>query len=82
MTGADATVKIWDTASGRLIHTFEGHLAGISTLAWAPDGQWIATGSDDKTIRLWNVNTVGVLFLILSGCHAYATIAQSTYQDL
>jgi COMPASS component SWD3 len=44
-----------------LIYTFEGHLAGISTLAWSPDGQWIASGSDDKTIRFWNVNTVSQL---------------------
>lgn len=56
--GADAIVRVWDTATGKLMYTFEGHLAGISTLAWSPDGQWIATGSDDKTIRLWNVNTV------------------------
>lgn len=56
--GADAAVKVWDTLTGRLVYTFEGHLAGISTLAWSPDGQWIASGSDDKTIRLWNVNTV------------------------
>lgn len=60
ITGADAALKIWDTASGRLIHTFEGHLAGISTLAWAPNGKWVATGSDDKTIRFWNVNTVRI----------------------
>lgn len=55
---ADATIKIWDTASGRLIHTFEGHLAGISTISWSPDGAIIASGSDDKSIRLWHVSTV------------------------
>jgi COMPASS component SWD3 len=66
MTGADSDLKVWDTATGRLIHTFEGHLAGISTLAWTPDGQWIATGSDDKTIRFWNVKTVRNLVAILS----------------
>ncbi|CAG8144415.1 unnamed protein product [Penicillium salamii] len=69
--GADAAVKIWDTASGRLIHTFEGHLAGVSTLAWAPDGEWIATGSDDKTIRLWNVNTLKAHTKIFDGHHNY-----------
>jgi COMPASS component SWD3 len=58
VAGADAAIKVWDTLTGRLIYTFEGHLAGISTLVWSPDGQWIASGSDDKTIRFWNVTTV------------------------
>ena len=57
--GADAAVKVWDTGTGKLVHTFEGHLAGISTVAWSPDGETIASGSDDKSIRLWNVLTVG-----------------------
>ncbi|KAJ5343653.1 uncharacterized protein N7506_003477 [Penicillium brevicompactum] len=69
--GADAALKIWDTASGRLIHTFEGHLAGISTLAWAPNGKWVATGSDDKTIRFWNVNTLKAHTKIFDGHHNY-----------
>lgn len=56
--GADCAVKVWDTLTGKLIHTFEGHLAGISTVAWSPDGETIASGSDDKSIRLWNVLTV------------------------
>lgn len=57
-TGADGAIKVWDTLSGKLIHTFEGHLAGVSTIAWSPDCATIASGSDDKTIRLWNVLTV------------------------
>ncbi|KAL9127846.1 MAG: hypothetical protein Q9217_003365 [Psora testacea] len=31
--------------------------SGISTLAWAPDNQTLASGSDDKSIRLWDVST-------------------------
>ena len=63
--GADGAIKVWDTLSGKLIHTFEGHLAGVSTIAWSPDCATIASGSDDKTIRLWNVLTVrsGLLML-------------------
>ncbi|KAI2697466.1 hypothetical protein CBS147372_7826 [Penicillium roqueforti] len=69
--GADAAVRVWDTASGRLIHVFEGHLAGISTLAWAPDGVWIATGSDDKTIRFWNMNTLKAHTKVFDGHQNY-----------
>ncbi|KAK2736769.1 WD domain protein [Myotisia sp. PD_48] len=54
---ADATIKIWSTSTGNLIHTFEGHLAGISTISWGPDSKTIASGSDDKSIRIWNVET-------------------------
>jgi COMPASS component SWD3 len=29
-------------------------MAGVSCLAWAPDSNTLATGSDDKGIRLWD----------------------------
>ncbi|CRK42462.1 hypothetical protein BN1708_008754, partial [Verticillium longisporum] len=51
---ADATVKIWDAHTGRLMDTLVGHMAGVSCLAWSPDGDTLATGSDDKAIRLWD----------------------------
>ena len=57
MTAADATIKIWEADTGKLLHTLEGHLAGISTIAWMPDSKVIASGSDDKSIRLWHVDT-------------------------
>lgn len=34
--------------------TLVGHMAGVSCLAWAPDSKTLATGSDDKVIRLWD----------------------------
>ena len=34
--------------------TLIGHMAGVSCVAWAPDGNTLATGSDDKAIRLWD----------------------------
>lgn len=60
---ADATIKIWGTKTGRLIHTFEGHLAGISTITWSPDSSMIASGADDKSIRIWHVSTVSQIEL-------------------
>ncbi|KAK5990555.1 WD repeat-containing protein 5 [Cladobotryum mycophilum] len=51
---ADATVKIWDAATGTHMDTLVGHMAGVSCLAWTPDSNTIASGSDDKAIRLWD----------------------------
>lgn len=58
LIAADATIRIWETQTGKLLQILEGHLAGISTLAWSPDSETLASGSDDKLIRLWNTKTV------------------------
>ena len=33
----------------------QGHTGGVYSIAFSPDGATIASGSDDKTIKLWSV---------------------------
>ncbi|KAL9615212.1 MAG: hypothetical protein Q9167_000306 [Letrouitia subvulpina] len=66
-----AAVKIWDASTGKPLHTLEGHLAGISSIAWSPDSKILASGSDDKSIRLWNVSTGKAYPVPLLGHHNY-----------
>ncbi|PAY17592.1 hypothetical protein CKO51_20405 [Rhodopirellula sp. SM50] len=34
-----------------------GHLNTADCLAFSPDGKWLASGSDDRTVRLWEVES-------------------------
>jgi WD40 repeat protein/tetratricopeptide (TPR) repeat protein len=49
-------VKVFDT-DGRLIHDFRGHTNGINRLAFCPNSRYVASGSLDTTVRLWDVET-------------------------
>jgi GTPase SAR1 family protein len=40
-----------------LRHTLRGHTGVINQIAWSPDGGMLASGADDKTIRLWDAQT-------------------------
>ena len=41
-------------------HILSGHQGCINSVAFAPDGSKIVTGSDDKTIRIWDVRGIPV----------------------
>ncbi len=51
-------VEIWDVATGRLVATLGEHRCSpVETLAISPDGTTLATGSQDRNVRLWDLDT-------------------------
>jgi serine/threonine protein kinase len=43
--------------------TYKGHSGPVYTVAWASDGKHIASGSVDKTVRVWNADDGNTVFI-------------------
>ena len=53
----DADVHVWDISTGWVKFTLEGHSDRITSVAFSPDGNTVASGSADDTVILWDVAT-------------------------
>ncbi|MGH9845021.1 MAG: protein kinase domain-containing protein, partial [Blastocatellia bacterium] len=50
-------VELLNAASGQLAASLTGHTGYVTSAAFSPDGQTLATGSEDRRIKLWDVST-------------------------
>lgn len=48
-------IHIWSVQTGQLLDQLSGHEGPISTLAFAPNGGSLVSGSWDRTVRIWDV---------------------------
>jgi WD40 repeat protein len=59
----EANVDVIDITTGSVLKTFTGHTDRVLEVAWSPDGTKIASGSDDRTVRVWDAETGELLKL-------------------
>ena len=50
----------------KLLHTLTGHTQGVVSVKFSADGEMLASGSADKTVRVWQTST-GALLKVLVG---------------
>lgn len=58
----DDTVKLWRVSDHRLLHTLAAHDGGVNSVAFTPDGKFLASGGEfvfgdpSANVKLWRVD--------------------------
>ncbi|KGB77047.2 protein HIR1 [Cryptococcus deuterogattii R265] len=52
--GLDSTVWIWDGLTFERLRKLDLHQGFVKGVCWDPVGNYLATQSDDKTVKIWN----------------------------
>ena len=58
-------------------YIYRGHSSTVFVLGWSPDGRRIASGSQDKTVQLWNATTGSNIFIYHGHAESVYAVAWS-----
>jgi RNA polymerase sigma factor (sigma-70 family) len=73
--GRAVVVPTWRTRTERAIAIDERHDGNVQAVRFAPDGQTVASGGDDRLVRLWIPQTGQVLHRLAGHCGEVLTLA-------
>ncbi|ETO34861.1 WD-repeat protein [Reticulomyxa filosa] len=89
----DKTIRLWDVETSTSSHVFNGHTNWIWCVEFSPlqsdnidmsmtggSGYTICSGSEDTTIRLWDIETSKELIVFKGHEHAVNSIKYSPYE--
>lgn len=51
-----SAVYIWAAETGEIVQLCDRPGVNVTSLSWAPGGQWLAIGTEEYEVQLWDVN--------------------------
>ena len=61
------TVRLWIVETGEAWATLKGHSNLVSSVAFLDGGRTLASGSQDRTVKLWDIARAGAERDVLTG---------------
>jgi transducin (beta)-like 1 len=51
----DSNIRLWDPNAGKCLFSLVKHTAAVYSVAFSPDGKYLASGAFDKCLHIWSV---------------------------
>lgn len=55
LASTGGTLRVWDVRAALAPRFDEGHISGVTSLAYSPDGKTLASASKDCTVKVWDL---------------------------
>ncbi|XP_018441106.2 transcriptional corepressor LEUNIG_HOMOLOG isoform X2 [Raphanus sativus] len=79
---SESTVSIYDYDNDRRVHLFKGHSSDVNSVCWNPNGELIASVSEDS-VKLWSLSSGDCIQeLSSSGNKFHSCVFHPTYPNL
>lgn len=65
--GSWGLLTSYDPETGEKLHDFVGHTSDVWAVAASPDSRYLVSGSDDQTVKLWEIDSGKLLLTIFHG---------------
>ncbi|KAG8911162.1 hypothetical protein FRC00_006970, partial [Tulasnella sp. 408] len=63
-SGGQADIHVWCRDSFQLLGTLQGHSGSVLSLELYKDKSWLISSSGDSTVRIWNTETMELLYIL------------------